>query len=84
MQGEWQADTVLPLKAGEVRIQTRPMGGSPKTTMWIDPPNYTEAMTRYPLGFETKANKRTIQKAHEHFIAALKIMRPELFTDRNT
>jgi hypothetical protein len=64
--GCWEARTDIKIGSATILVRTETCGGSPKYYIFVENHPKSKEIERkwYPLGFETKATKRTIEKAH--------------------
>lgn len=84
--GSWCAETTFEREGTTIFLSTYPMGELPKTRyhekkdgkLSLDNSPCTFG---YMLGFETKANRNTVETAHERGLDRLRIFRPELFPE---
>ena len=91
VKGSWWADTTIPTSTGEVQVRTWPFGGSCKTMAMefelvtdMDEPRLRHRHDGWERSFgyhhAPGATKRNVTEHHEHAIAQLRTLRPELFT----
>ena len=82
--GSWCAETTFEHEGTAIVLSTYPMGGSPKTSYhekkdgklnWDNSP----CTFGYMVGFEVKANRNTVEEAHERGLDRLRLFRPGLF-----
>ncbi len=79
----WHANSVHIVNGEELHIHTQPFGGPPKSACYINKDGTLAweypHLLGYLLGFDVKANKRTIAKAHK--VAVERVMNLSLKTN---